>query len=157
MNLPIIFGSMEKILEEIQINELLQINQESKKYGLILTAEEAKEIIEVRNEVLQSYGRVELDIGVTRKFITDFCSSPFISQEEYTETLNDLNEIFYYMKNETEDKIGDDELIDIIKDFFENHCEGSLELLKGRELEEYSRGIRRKSQVEDYLMEGGLF
>ena len=156
MNLPIIFNSMQNVLIELQINELLQFNDESKKYGLILSEEDAKEIIEVRNEVLQSYGRIELDIGVTKRFIQEFSASTLISQEEYAETLNDLNEVFYYIKNETEDKIGDDELIDKIKDFFENYCEGSLELLKGRELEEYARKVRRENQVADYLLEGEM-
>ena len=156
MNLPIIFNSMDNVLKELQVNELLQFNEESKEYGLMLSAEEAKEIIEVRNEVLQNYGRVELDIGVTKRFIQEFSSSTFINQHEYTQILNDLNEVFYYLKNETEDSIGDDELIDLMKDFFENHCGGDIELLMGRELEEFARTVRRKNQVEDYLMEGEI-
>ena len=151
---PIIFDSMNKVLEEIQINEILEINEESKKYGLILTAEEVKEIMEVRNRVLKSCGRVELGIEVTKKFIQKFSTSSFINQEEYMFALNELHEVFYYMKNETEDRIGDDELIDIIKNFFDNFCRGSLELLKGRELETFARNFRRENQITDYLLEG---
>lgn len=151
---PIIFDSMNKVLEEIQINEILEINEESKKYGLILTAEEATEIMEGRNRVLKSCGRVELGIEVTKIIIQKFSNSSFINQEEYTLALNELHEVFYYMKNETEDKIGDSELIDIIKNYFDNFCGGSLELLKGRELETFARNFRRGNQITDYLLEG---
>ena len=51
-------------------------------------------------------------------------------------------EIFYYFKNETLDLIGDDELIELMRDYYENRCKGSLELLKYRELEKLSKNIR---------------
>lgn len=155
MFLPIIFNSMGTVLNETQVNEILQTNEEAKKYGLILTVQDAKEIVEVRNRVLQSYGRIELDIGVTRKFIQSFCTSTFINPEEYVSTLNDLHELFYYLKNETEDEIGDDELIDIIKDFFDNSCRGSMELLKSM-IETLAENSRRKNQITDYLLEGDI-
>lgn len=148
-------SSINGALKEIQINEMLLTNEESQKYGLVLTAEEVKEIIEVRNQVLKSYGRIELDIGVTRKLIHNFCTSAFITQEDYETTINDLQEVFYYLKNETEDSIGDDELIYIIKDFFNNSCGGSMELLMGRELEIFARNCRRKNQQMDYSLERG--
>ena len=56
-----------------------------------------------------------------------------------------------YMKNETEDSIGDEALIDKMKDYFNNSCQGSLELLQGREIESYAKDIRRKNQIRDYL------
>jgi hypothetical protein len=151
MPLPNVFDSMNIMLREMQINELLRVNEESQKYGLTLTAAEVKEIIEARNQVLQSYGRVELEMEVTRKLMRHFCASSFINQEDYLATIKDLQEIFYYLKNETEDEIGDDELIAIIKDFFNNSCGGSIELLKERELEAYVRNCRRKNQITDYF------
>ncbi|MGE5631976.1 MAG: DUF6323 family protein [Caulobacteraceae bacterium] len=154
MTLPSIFRSMNLIMSEVQISEMLQTNEESQKNGLTLTTEDAKEIIEARNHTLQSYGRVELDIEVSKKLIRSFCNSPFINQEDYATTLKELQEVFYYMKNETEDKIADDELIEIIRDYFDNYCEGSIELLQGRELEAFARAVRRKNQLTDLFMEG---
>lgn len=144
MALPSIFNSMNTALKEIQTDEILQSNRVSQKYGLVLTTEEANEIIEARDHILQSYGRIELDSGITTKLIASFCSSSFIAQEDYASTLKELHEIFYYMKNETEDEIGDDGLIETIKDFFDNFCKGSMELLKGRELEAYARNCRKE-------------
>lgn len=154
MNLPIIFGSANDVLKSVQVNEILQINEESQEYGLRLTPSEAEEIIKVRNDVLQSIGRVELSTDVIKKLIQSFCTSSYINQEEYASTLNDLLEIFYYMKNEMEDCIGDDELINIMKDFFENYCHGSLELLEGRELESFARNLRTTNQMNEFLAEG---
>lgn len=149
MALPSIFNSMGLVMKEIQTNEILQTNEVSKKYGLVLTALDAAEIVEVRNHLLQSYGRVELDMTATRKLIYNFSASPFINQEDYVSALKDLQEIFYYLKNETNDEIGDDNLIEIIKDLLNNSCEGSIELLQGRELEAFVGDYRQKRLVID--------
>lgn len=154
MPLPSIFNPMGAVLKGMLTDEILRTNEVSQKYGLTLSAAEAREIVEARGHVLQSYGRVELDMGVTRKLIGSFCTSPFINQEDYPSTLKELQEIFYYMKNETEDRLGDDELIGILKDFFENDCGGSIELLQGRELEAFARKMRCGSRPVDDEEEG---
>lgn len=145
MALPNLFQSMNLALRDVQINELLQTNKDSEKYGLTITANDAKEIIEVRDDLLHGYGRIELEIEVNKKLIQNFCTSPFVNQENYISTLLDLQEVFYYMKNETADQIGDDKLIEIIRDFFNNSCGGSIELLIGRELENFIRTYRSEN------------
>jgi len=141
------------MLEKRYIGELLEINKRTKEYGLVLTAEDAKGLIEVRNAALRNFGRVELGIDVTKRLIETFSTSSFINEENYVSTLNELQEIFYYLKNETEDRIADDKLIAIIKDHLENNCKGSVELLKSA-LEAYARDFRRNLQADD-LMQGG--
>lgn len=150
MVLPGVFNSMGSVMQEIQRNEILQTNEVSAKYGLTLTAEEAAEIVEVRNQLLQGYGRIELDMEAARKLITNLSASAFICQEEYASVIKELQEVFYYLKNETDDELGDDKLIEIIKELFENSCEGSIELLKGRELEAFVREYRQQK----YAIEG---
>lgn len=154
MSLPSIFKSMGSVMEELQANEILKTNEETKKYGLALSSEEAAEIAEVRNQLLQSYGRVELDMEATKKLIHCFSASPFINQEDYASAIKELQEVFYYLKNETNDEIGDDNLIGIIKELLDNSCEGSLELLQGREMGEFIREYRLRCQMNDYI-EGG--
>lgn len=143
MNLINIFNLEQSILNGQYINELLQTNEETKKYGLVLTLEDVKQIINVRNKVLKGYGRIELSFDVTKKMIKAFSSSAFVNDKNYVFIINDMQETFYYLKNETEDKIGDDKLIELMKDLFENCCEGSVELLNSY-LEEYSRSFRKK-------------
>lgn len=152
MPLPTIFDSLSTFLQENLHNQILEMNTESAQYGLTLTATDAQELIEARHEVLQSFGRVELDIEVIRKLILSFCTSPFITQEDYATILLDLLEVFYYMKNETEDRLSDDQLIEQLKDFFDDDCGGSMELLMGRELEEFARSFRRSNLEKDYLL-----
>jgi len=125
---------MAGISKQLTIGELLKTNEESVQYGLRLSSSDALELIEARNLTIRSYGRVELGIDVVKNIIAEFCSSPYITAPDYAVTLNELVDIFYYMKNETSDRIGDSELIAIMKDYFNNSCRGSTELLKNREL-----------------------
>lgn len=143
MSLPNIFNFEQTMLSKANINELLETNKEIKKNGLMLNLEDVKQLINVRDKVLNSYGRVELSFQVTKKLIKVFSSSAFVNDENYVWILNDLQETFYYLKNETEDKISDDKLIELMKDLFENSCEGSIELLNSN-LEEFSRNFRKK-------------
>ncbi|MEN6463331.1 MAG: DUF6323 family protein [Syntrophomonas sp.] len=153
MNFVDIYKSMEGTLEKLTIGEVLKTNEESKKYGLVLTAEEANVIIETRNLAIKNYGRVELGIEVVKKIIAAFCTSPYINSQDYASTLNELIEIFYYMKNETEDRIGDDELIGIMKEYFNNSCSGSAELLRNRELPLFAINFRQQlNQVIDFSL-----
>lgn len=143
MPLPSMFDAMNAALKEMQIQEILDLNQNSAQFGLTLTSADVAEIITTRNQALQSYGRVELDLEIVRKLILNFCDSSLIAQEDYAVTLEELLEVFYYLKNETDDTIGDDALLRIIKDFFENTCGGSLDLLRGQELDEFVRHFKR--------------
>lgn len=121
-----------------------------------MTEEDAKEIIKVRGWALQSYGRIEIDMGVAKKLIEKFSSSPFIEQEDYVVTLNNLQELFYYMKNETEDRLGDDMVIDIIYEFYNNECGGDIEFL-WEEIQVFSEKFRCENQKKDYLSERKFF
>jgi len=125
---------MASISQRLSIDELLKTNEESAKYGLLLSPADVGELVEGRNLTIHNYGRVELGIDVVKNIISEFCSSPFINAQDYVGTLNELIDIFYYMKNETEDRIGDSDLIGLMKVYFNNSCRGSTELLKNREL-----------------------
>lgn len=142
MNLPSIFNFNQSILTEVYANDLLQLNEETKKYGLELTLEDVKQVMNARNKVLKGYGRVELSFDVTKKLIETFSVSAFVNEKNYVSILNDLQELFYYMKNETEDKLSDEKIIKLMKEKFEDSCEGSIDLLNSC-LEEYSRSFRK--------------
>ena len=68
--------------------------------------------------------------GIIDKLIKKFCDSPYINQENYAETVYKLVEIFYEYKNETMDLISDDELIELMKKFFDGIAGGDLEYKK---------------------------
>lgn len=141
MNLPDIFNTAASYN-----NQLLETNKKAKKHGLKLTEKDVSEIIKDRERVLKNQGRVELDIKVTVKIIKFLCSSPYVNQDNYSDTIMGLQEIFYYLKSETNDKIADDILLNKIFKLYENPCAGSLELLRGRESDKLINKIRYQQQ-----------
>lgn len=138
----------ESLLENNLLNEILKCNEVTKEYGLKLNENDIKEIVKTRNIALERSRRIEFNGQIINKIIESFCDSPYISQYNYSETINELVEIFYNYKNETLDYIGDDELIEIMKEFFDDYCQGSLELLEGKVLYKISDNIR--NGVRDY-------
>ena len=152
MSLPDIYHSMSNLMAQDTIDRLLKTNEESKRYGLTITEKEAKEIIISRNNTLKSLGRIEFDINVTEKIMQNLCKSPFINKESYFDTINEFQEIFYYMKNETEDSIGDNEIIEMIDDLYNNSCGGSIEFLKEK-VQCFSQDVRCKNQQMELSLE----
>ncbi|MHA6529939.1 DUF6323 family protein [Paenibacillus sp. BAC0078] len=153
MYLPRLFSSLNVSMKEHYMTELLELNERTRAYGLTLTPQDIEVMMAARNEVLSSYGRVELGIEVTKGLIESFSESAFIQQENYADTLNELHEIFYVLKSETEDRISDTELLHRMKELFEEDCEGSLDLLKGK-LEEEAEGFRRELLKNELDFEG---
>lgn len=130
------------LLEKQVFNEIFQCNEFTSEYGLKLSEEDVKEIVNTRSMALEKSGRIEFNGQIINKIIRAFCDSPYISQYNYSDTINELVEIFYNYKNETLDYIGDDELIEIMKENFDNYCQGSLELLEGKVLYKIADNIR---------------
>lgn len=135
-------------LEKQVFDEIIECNEVTRDYGLKLNEEDVKEIIKTRNIALEKSGRIEFNGQIINKLIIAFRDSPYISQHNYSETINELVEIFYNYKNETLDFIGDEELIEIMKEYFDNYCQGSLELLEGKVLYKIADNIR--NGVKDY-------
>ena len=118
-----------ELLQQQAAGEIIKCNDYTYQYGLTLTRAQALSLIETRSYALRATGRIEFGGGIIEKFIRAFCDSPFLSAHNYAETLNELIEVFYYFKNETENLIKDDDLIDDIKKAFNGFCQGSVELL----------------------------
>jgi len=128
--------------------KILSLNEKTEQYGLSLTPVDAAALMQTRTEALSANGRIEVGSETVGKLIDAFYDSSFINQRDYTAIMHDLIDMFYYSKNETMDLISDDDLIEFMKNCFEYRCMGSLELLKGRELEKLADNLRRG--VRDY-------
>ncbi|MDO5516148.1 MAG: DUF6323 family protein [Clostridium sp.] len=129
-------------------DEIISCNEKTYEYGLKLSDEDVKELINTRQIALNKCGRIEFNGEIIDKIIINFCDSPYISQYNYGDTINELVEIFYEYKNETLDVISDDELITIMKDNFNDICQGSIELLEGKILYKIAENIR--NGIKDY-------
>jgi len=130
------------LIQKQAIDEIEKCNDFTTQFGLTLSHLDAVELVETRTIALKSNGRIEFGGGAIDKIIMEFCDSPYISMHNYAETIHELTEMFYYYKNETLDLINDDELIKFMKNSFDGICQGSLELLSGRELANMARNLR---------------
>lgn len=114
--------------------ELLHCNERLLSFGLELSPEQAAALALARAEALQGAGRIELDSGALKRLLLTFCDSPYITAQNLEENVSELLEAFYYYKNETRERISDDELIAYMKACFDGPCQGSVELMASREL-----------------------
>ena len=89
----------------------------------------------------ENAGRVEFSGGIIDQLAEAFCDSCYVDAVNFCDTLEALLEAFYYYKSDMEDALTDEELIAAMRLMFDR-CEGTLELVTGRELECMARRIR---------------
>lgn len=140
-------------LREVQIAQtvktLVACNVLTEGYGLTLSSAQAQALAQRRVEVLRVTDRVEFGEGVLRKLIFAFRDSPYICQQNYEETLAELQDIFYHFKNESDEGLTDDELIEFMRSTFNGKAQGSLEYLAGTALDRLCRELRGWEADED--------
>lgn len=127
---------------QTQLAQILETNQYTEKFGLVLSQESAKLLAAERLDVLKKERRVEFGQSILPKIIYAFCDSSFITQENYRDILSRLQEIFYCYKNEMLDEITDDELLEFMREQFETVCFGDLDYLEGTCLDVFAQAIR---------------
>ena len=110
------------------IRELAVCNRMSERYGLTLSPGQMRSLAERRSEALRNTGRMEFGGGILKTLIYTFCDSPDLSQEDYEATLSELQDLFYWFKNETGDHLSDDELLHAMRVVFDR-AHGALERL----------------------------
>lgn len=128
--------------EQSQLSKVVKTNETTGQFGLSLTEQDAKLILEERKTSLAEQKRIEFGEGVTTKIIYEFCDSGYIHQSNYVETIIRLQEIFYLYKNEMQDEITDEELLHLMKEQFENLCFGDLDYLESTCLADFAEAIR---------------
>lgn len=125
-----------------QVARVLDVNERTAKFGLVLTEEDAKQLVEERKNSLVEKQRIEFGEGILPKLIDTFCDSPYIYQDNYVDTIGRLQDIFYEYKNEAMDALTDDELLEKMREAFNGECQGSTDYLEETILEELARNIR---------------
>lgn len=149
--------AFQDIQKKQAIIELKACNEITIKYGVVLSDQDINELVQSRFKSLEDTGRIEFSEGILKKIVEVFCDSPYIMQQNYKDTLMELQESFYFFKNESMDQISDDELIEFMKRHFDGKCQGSLEYLSGTTLEELCRNTRYGYQVNDTDIYGHEF
>lgn len=123
-------------------DEIRRCNDLNQLYGLTLTESDITELVELRGQALRNTGRVEFGGGILPKLIRAFCKSPYVDPFNYAAVLGDLQDAFYYFKNESDDRFSDDDLIEFMEKVFNGKAEGSTELLCTISLEDLCRWAR---------------
>ena len=131
------------------VAEILACNPLTARYGITLTEQDAKALVQTRAQALKNAGRVEFAGGALLAIITAFADSPYLSDDTYMETLHTLVETFYEYKTETLDTIDDDELIALMRRHFDTTCQGSAEWLREDILSAISRRVRFGEDIDD--------
>ena len=101
--------------------------------GMTISAEQAAMLVQHQRAALRDAGRVDFGGGVLKKLAAAFCDSPCIQPDDWADTLAQLTELFYALKNETRDQLGDDALIAAMAARFNGGAGGSLDALAATE------------------------
>lgn len=136
-------------LSPAAVEAVIALNALTAAEGLTLTAAQAAELVTARGEALAETGRVEFGSGVTEKLIRAFYTSPYLTKANYAEALCALTALFYQLKNETDDRVGDDALLAEMRARFDGVCGGSLELLAGDAMPAFVRELHEKTEDAD--------
>lgn len=135
------------------VEKVLDCNKKTEQFGLILSQEDAANLMLSRKANLTESERIEFGEGVLPRIIFMFCDSQYINQENYANVLAELQEIFYLYKNDTTDELTDEELLSFMRKQFDEVCFGDIEYLRNTCMERFSRAIRSgyKSQMQSRL------
>ena len=122
--------------------ELYACNTVTEAYGLSLSEEQALRLVQQEQESLKEAGRISFGSGILPKLAFAFCDSPFLQRDEYADTLDALQEDFYAFKNESEDLLSDDELVEAMASVFNGVAQGSLEMMEEMTFGDLCRAAR---------------
>lgn len=139
------FGKQEIVNSSVE--KLMKVNEHTAEYGLVLSETDAKQLLQERKASLLERNRIEFGEGILPKLIDTFCDSPYIYQSNYVETITRLQDIFYEYKNESMDRITDDELLELMEASFHGESQGSLDYLEETLLEDFTRKIRMQGEA----------
>lgn len=131
------------------IRELEHCNTYTACYGLALSPVQMAELAQHRLLALEKTGRVEFGTGILGKLVEAFCTSPYLMQENYEATLLELQDMFYYFKGQSRERLSDSKLITAMKEAFDGPAQGSLEYVSGTVLEELCRALQGQADKDD--------
>ena len=132
-----------------EISNIESCNKITSVYGLSLNVKQISNLLEKKQEILKSTGRIEFRESIIKKIIIEFSDSTYITQESYESILHELIEIFYEYKNETMDIVTDDELIKFMKKSFDGICKGDIDYLSGTIMYEMKKEVLNGKKIDD--------
>ena len=134
--------SVNALVERKVIDNLLEINSYTQKHGLVITETIAKEIAESRQYALKNNDRVDFSSDTITRLVKAFSQSYYITQETFSETIGEIIDLFYFLKNEISDFLSDDDMISEMLIVFNETCFGVMEVMESKGVEKIIRKYR---------------
>lgn len=128
--------------------DIERCNETARKFGITLSQSDAILLQNARIKALRRAGRVEFAGGIIEKLVLAFCDSPYLEQDGFTEAMEELIDIFYEFKNDSLDEPDDDEVISLMKKYFDGECCGSTDALRD-DMSRAARNIRYGREYEE--------
>ena len=107
--------------------DIIKLNKKITK-DIIITYENAIELISNKNNYLKILGRIDLTNDIIQNIILTFIDSPFIDKENYIEIFSSVIETFIYYESIFSKKLSSEEILIYLNNEF-NKNEGNIELL----------------------------
>ena len=131
--------------------QLMALNDEIAENGIVLSEADCKDIAEFRHEVLLDTERVDVGLGIVGRIVKEFSESGYVDQRNFRQVVEDLLECFYTLKNETEDKATDDQVMEFLHYLFEQEVGGDTERLYSSEaIGNFVASMRGTKRYVDY-------
>ncbi len=114
---------------------LTELNSTTVEYGLVLTIKQINRLSTAVQKALKESDRIEIGAGIMPVLAAEFCTSVFVTPENYSSVLEELIYVFFQIKTAVCDRINDKNLVRILKDYFEHNCFGSVDILRDRDID----------------------
>lgn len=127
------------VFDETLKLSVISANINGEKRGLVLTSDDAAMLINAEKNALSENHLFRFGDSALIKLTECFSQSTFLSPEDYALSLARLEELFFLVRAETDNRISDDDIIYSMFFFFERRCQGSFDILESRDLPKISK------------------
>ena len=114
---------------------LAVLNSRTNEYGVVLTVKQVNRLAEAVKGALRESDRVEIGAGILPVLADEFSRSIFVNQDNYAMLLEELVYIFFQVKTAVCDRISDNELVRLLRDYYENKAMGSVDIMRERDID----------------------
>lgn len=123
------FQELLVIMKAQEKSQLMLCNDYTEVYGLQLSEDQVTELVEYQSDALLRHKRFEFAGGILEQLVRGICTSSWVHQDNYLETLEELLDVFYEFRNLRGPEVGDQEILDLIVERFEDFSQGVSEYI----------------------------
>lgn len=139
----VLYGKDRNEIITSDVYELTELSERiTDDYALILTDNDIRAVAASHADTLEKTGRIEIMSGLVAKITEAFSTSPYFTQNNFADGLCRLIDAFYQTKNDCDDMISDDDLIEIMVTNFNEVYGGDIDALTENLLPRLSQMIR---------------